>query len=198
MNNTNLRDTKDSNVGEIRGKPNDMTKKRKTMTHIKSITSSSDDKSKNSIIEPPRKNMSHIKSITLINDSDSTITVVQPKSKVNKAKLPDIFMLRGITPGGQPRQGDLPEGTHKPLEQVPPTSCFGKLVGLTGGTDPSSSDTLELDTSSASSSVSLIKKLSKAVKKKSYRKKEKMRIEHAIKEKLTFPHYTMVQLILKH
>ena len=141
-----------------------MTKKRKTVTHIKSSSSSSNDKFKNSIIEFARKNMSHIKTITLSNESDSTITVVQPKSKVNKAKLPDIFTLRGITPGGQPRQGDLSEGMHKPLEQVPPASYFGKLIGPTGGTDPSSSDTSESDTSSASSSVSLREKLRKAMK----------------------------------
>ena len=108
--------------------------------------------------------MSHIKSTTLSNDSDSRITVVQLKNKVNKAELPNIFTLRGITLGGQPRWGDLPEGTHKPLEQVPPTSYFGKLVKLTGGTEPSSSDASESDTSSASSSVSLREKLRKAVK----------------------------------
>ena len=77
-----------------------MINKRKTMTHIKSITSSSNDESKNSIIEPPSKNMSHIKNITSSNDSDPTITVVQPKRKVNMAELPDIFTLRGITPVG--------------------------------------------------------------------------------------------------
>ena len=63
MNNSNLQETKYSNIGEIQGKPNDMTKKRKTMTHIKSTTSSSDDKSNNSIIEPSSKDMSCIKSI---------------------------------------------------------------------------------------------------------------------------------------
>ena len=162
MNISNLRETKYSNVREIQGKM--MTKKRKTMTHIKGSTSSSDDKSNNSFIEPPSKNMSHIKSITLSNDSDSTITVVQPKSKANKAKPAYIFMLRGITPGGQPRQGDLPEGMHKPLEQVPPTSYFGTLVRPTGGADLSSSDISELDMSSASSSVSMRENLRKAVK----------------------------------
>ena len=185
MNISNLRETKYSNVREIQGKM--MTKKRKTMTHIKGSTSSSDDKSNNSFIEPPSKNMSHIKSITLSNDSDSMITVVQPKSKANKAKPPYIFMLRGITPGGQPRQGDLPEGTNKPLEQVPPTSYFGKLARLTGDTDPSSSDTSESDTSSASSSVSQREKLRKGLKRKSYRKKEKMRIECATKVKINLP-----------
>ena len=164
MNNNDLQDTKDSNIKEICGKENGMTKKRKTVTHIKSSTSSSDDKFRNSIIESARKNMLHIKSTTLSNESDSTITIIQPKSKVNKAELPDIFMLRGITPGDQPRWGDLPEGMHKPLEQVPPASYFGKLVGPTGGTDPRSSDTSESDISSVSSSVSLREKLRKAVK----------------------------------
>ena len=51
MNNNDLRDTKDSNVEEIGGKGNDMTTKRKTVTYIRSSTSSSDDEFKNSIIE---------------------------------------------------------------------------------------------------------------------------------------------------
>ena len=82
------------------------------MTHIQSTTSSSNDQSKNSIIGPPRKNMSHIKSITLNNDSDSTITIIQLKRKGNNAKLPNKFMLKGITPGGQLRWKDLPEGMY--------------------------------------------------------------------------------------
>ena len=74
---------------------------------------------------------------------------------------------------------------------MPPTSYFGKLLRPTGDTDPGSSDTLESDISSASSSVRQRKKLGKALKRKSYRKKEKMRIEHATKVKLTYLHHMM-------
>ena len=70
---------------------------------------------------------------------------------------------------------------------MPPTIYFGKLIILTGDTDPSSSDTSESDMSSVSDSISQREKLRKALKQKSYRKKEKMRVEHTMKVKIDLP-----------
>ena len=53
--------------------------------------------------------------------------------------------------------------------------------------DPSSSDTSDSETSSVSSSVSLREKLRKTIKQKSYRKKEKMRMECTTKVKIDVP-----------
>jgi hypothetical protein len=59
--------------------------------------------------------------------------------------MPNIYTLRGITPGKIPKLPDVPTGIHQPSEQAPPSSYLNKLMMPTNEPDPTNPDSSDSD-----------------------------------------------------
>jgi hypothetical protein len=126
---------------------------------------------------PPVKDQTHI------------FATLEARKRARRSRLPDIFTLRGITPGGEPKRQEWPKGTHNPLEQIPPNSYLAKTVAPTGEPDPGGPDSLSTNTDSSSypSSQSGERYLRKSEKRRRHRRNEKLQMDQAAKIKIDPP-----------
>jgi hypothetical protein len=109
-------------------------------------------------------------------DQRYIFATLEARNRARRSRLPDIFMLQGITPGGELKRQEWPKGTHNPLEQIPPTSYLAKTVAPAGEPDPGGPDSSSTDTDSSSypSSQSGERHLRKSEKCRRHRRNEKL------------------------